>query len=139
MSAKCERKIGLSKVLKRCASYAIPYTTNGGRLGRCVTRKHGLRTTFCSSRDTRVSYRWCLLIQGYFARLKTIWRKQYMYSLSKCSWYPKRKLDVTMYFSEVLKLRLKKRRTLLCILLYFRLIVAKLSLKNAPLPHGFHV
>ena len=34
----------------------------------------GLRTvptfvtvhTFCASRDTRVSYRWCLLIQGYF-------------------------------------------------------------------------
>ena len=32
VSAKCERKIGLSKVLKRCASYAIPYTTDDASL-----------------------------------------------------------------------------------------------------------
>ena len=44
--------------------------------------------TFCASRDTRVSYGWCLLIQGYFARFKTIRRKH------KCFWYPKRKLGV---------------------------------------------
>ena len=31
---------------------------------------------FCASRDTRVSYGWCLLIQGYFARFKTMRRKQ---------------------------------------------------------------
>ena len=32
--------------------------------------------TFCASRDTRVSYGWCLLIQGYFARFKPRTRKQ---------------------------------------------------------------
>ena len=32
--------------------------------------------TFRASRDTRVSYGWCLLIQGYFARFKTMRRKQ---------------------------------------------------------------
>ena len=31
---------------------------------------------FCASRDTRISYGWCLVIQGYFARFKTIRRKQ---------------------------------------------------------------
>ena len=31
--------------------------------------------TFCASPDTRISYRQCLLIQGYFARFKTIRRK----------------------------------------------------------------
>ena len=41
---------------------------------RCSSCRSFLRTvptiviahTFCASRDTRVSYRWCLLIQGYF-------------------------------------------------------------------------
>ena len=32
--------------------------------------------TFCTSWDTRVSYGWCLLIQGYFVRFKTMRRKQ---------------------------------------------------------------
>ena len=32
--------------------------------------------TFCASRDTRVSYGWWLLIQDYFARFKTMRRKQ---------------------------------------------------------------
>ena len=32
--------------------------------------------TFCASRNTRVSYGWCLLIQGYFARFKSMGRKQ---------------------------------------------------------------
>ena len=33
--------------------------------------------TFCATRDTRVSYGWCLPIQGYFcARFKTMRRKQ---------------------------------------------------------------
>ena len=37
-----------------------------------------------------------------------------------------------MHFSEILKLQFgKKRHTLLCILLIFKIIVAKLSLKNA--------
>ena len=32
--------------------------------------------TFCASRDTRVSYGWCLLIQGYFFAVKTMRTKQ---------------------------------------------------------------
>ena len=56
--------------------------------------------------------------------------------LSKCFWYPKSKLGVTMHFSEIIKLQLKKkkkrkRHTLLCILLFFRTIVPSLYLKVA--------
>ena len=32
--------------------------------------------TFCTFRDTRVSYGWCLLIKGYFCAVKTMRRKQ---------------------------------------------------------------
>ena len=43
-----------------------------------------------------------------------------------------------MHFSEIIKLQFgKKRHTLLCILLLFKIIVAKLSLKNAWLPPIF--
>ena len=31
---------------------------------------------FCVSRDTRVSYGWCLLMQDIFVWFKTMWRKQ---------------------------------------------------------------
>ena len=37
--------------------------------------------TFCASRDTRVSFGLCLLIKGYFARFKTMRRKQNLASL----------------------------------------------------------
>ena len=40
MSAKCERKIGLSKVLKRCASYAIPYTTIPTDVQDAINKKY---------------------------------------------------------------------------------------------------
>ena len=50
-----------------------------GNKQTCVLLRnsHSLRTvstfvtvhTFCASRDTRVSYGWCLLIQGYFCAL----------------------------------------------------------------------
>ena len=53
--------------------------------------------TFCASPDTRISYRRCLLIQGYFARFKTI-RKKYI--LVSTLWYSKRKLGVTMHFKR---------------------------------------
>ena len=44
--------------------------------------------------------------------------------LSKHFWYPKRKLGVTMHFSEIIKLQFgEKRHTLLCILLLFRIIM----------------
>ena len=44
--------------------------------------------------------------------------------LSKCSWYPKRKLGVTIHFSEIIKLQFGKEcHTLLCILNVFTNIV----------------
>ena len=45
--------------------------------------------TFCASLDARVSYRWCLLIQEYFAQFKTIRRKQNLpnaFGISKEIW-----------------------------------------------------
>ena len=73
--------------------------------------------TFCASRDTRISYRWCLLIQGYCCAVQNYAEKA---ELSKCSWYPKRKLGVIPHFSEILKLQFgKERHTLLCILKLF--------------------
>ena len=66
-------------------------------------------------------------------RFKTIRRKQ---NLASAFLYPKRKLGVTMHFSTIIKLQVgkKKRHILLCILLFSRIIVASLSLKNAWLP-----
>ena len=73
--------------------------------------------TFCASRDTRISYRQCLLIQGYFWAVHNYAEKA---ELSKCSWYPKRKLGVTTHFSEIITLEFgKERHTLLCILKLF--------------------
>ena len=51
--------------------------------------------TFCASPDTRISYRQCLLIQGYFCAVQNYPEKV---GLSKYFWYPKRKLGVTMHF-----------------------------------------
>ena len=51
--------------------------------------------TFCASPDTRISYRKCLLIHGYFCAVENYPEKV---DLSKYSWYPKRKLGVTMHF-----------------------------------------
>ena len=69
---------------------------------------------FCASRDTRVSYGWCLLIQGCFCAVQNYAEEA---ELSKCSWYPKRKLGVTMQFSQIIKLHFgKERSTSLCIL-----------------------
>ena len=77
--------------------------------------------TFCASRDTRISYRRRLLMQGYVCVVQNYAEKA---ELSKCSWYPKRKLGVTMHFSEIIKLQLgKERHTLLCILKHFTNIV----------------
>ena len=77
--------------------------------------------TFCASRDTWISYRRCLLIQEYFCAVQNYSDKA---KLSKCSWYPKRKLGVTMHFSEIIKLQFaKERHTLLCILKLFINIV----------------
>ena len=58
-----------------------------------------------------------LLIQGYFCAVQTYAE---IAELSKCSCYPKRKLGVTMNFSEIIKLEFGKDcHTLLCILKLF--------------------
>ena len=55
-------------------------------------------------------------------RFKTVRRTEA--ELSKCSWYPKRKLRVTMHFSEIFRLQFgKEYHTLLCILKLFTNIV----------------
>ena len=70
---------------------------------------------------TQISYRRCLLIQGYFCAVQNYAEKA---ELSKCSWYPKRKLGVTMHFSEKIKLQFgKEHHTLLCILKLSAIIV----------------
>ena len=79
--------------------------------------------TFYASRDTgtQISYWRCLLIQGYFCAVQNYGQKA---ELSKCSWYPKRKLGVTMHFLEIIKLQFgKEHQTLLCILKLFTSIV----------------
>ena len=77
--------------------------------------------TFCASRDTRISHGWCLSIQGYFCAVQNYAEKA---ELCRCFWYPKRKLGVTMHFSEIIKLQFgKKRHTLLCISKLFTNIV----------------
>ena len=53
--------------------------------------------TFCASPDTRISYRQCLLIQGYFCAVYNYPEKV---GLSKYSRYPKRKLGV--YYSLII-------------------------------------
>ena len=57
----------------------------------CTSAERDLRTvptiviahTFCASRDTRISYRWRLLIQGYFCAAQNYAEKA---DVSKCSW-----------------------------------------------------
>ena len=91
--------------------------------------------TFFASRDTRISYRWCLLIQGYFCAAQNYAGKA---ELSQFSWYPKRKLGVIMHFSGIIKLQFGKEcHALLCILQLLTNIVDLLSSKNAWLPPLF--
>ena len=71
--------------------------------------------TFCPSRDTRVSYGWCLLIQGYFCAVENYAEKA---ELSKCSWCLKKKLGVTTHFSEIIKLQFDKKNAIHCFVFY---------------------
>ena len=82
--------------------------------------------TFCTPRDTRVSYMYgWLLIQGYFCAVENYaWKAE----LSKCSWYPKRKLGVTMDFLEITKLQRHTFRWNNCFLIIS---------KTVPLPPVF--
>ena len=79
---------------------------------------------FFASRDTRVSYRWCLpILQWYFCAVYSYPEKVDL-STCKYSWYPKRKLGVTMHFWEIIKLQFgKEHHTLLCILKHFTNII----------------
>ena len=93
--------------------------------------------TFCASRDTPVFYGWCLLIQGCFCAVLNYAEKA---ELSKCSWYPKRKLGVTMRFSEIIKLQFEKKKTnkpIHCFVFYCFFRIIFLSLKNAWFPPIF--
>ena len=55
--------------------------------------------------------------------------------LSKGYWYRKRKLGLTIHFSEIMKLQFgKKCHTLFCILGLFRIIAATLSQKMRGYP-----
>ena len=77
--------------------------------------------TFCASRDTRISYQRCLLIWGNF---RAVQNYAEITERSQFSLYPKRKLGVTMHFSEIIKLQFGKEcHTLLCILELFTNIV----------------
>ena len=119
------------------------YTPEWRKIMCSSSLRPGLRTvativtvhTFCASRDTRVSYGWCLLIQGYFCAVQNYVEKA---ELSICFWYLKRKLGVTMHFSEIIELQFRKNPIHCFIfLVLFRDIIAKLSLKNAWLPPIF--
>ena len=78
--------------------------------------------TFCSSRDTWVSYGWCLLIQGYFAWLKTMRRKQ---NLASALGFQK-KIWCNHAFFRDNRASIWKRNAIhsFGVLLFFRIIVA---------------
>ena len=64
--------------------------------------------TFCASRDTRISYGWCLLIQGYFCAGQNYAEKA----------------ELSTHSSEIIRLQFgEERHTLLCILKLFTNIV----------------
>ena len=86
--------------------------------------------TFCASRDTRISYRRCLFIQGYFCAVQNYAEEA---ELNKCSWYPKENWGDPRSFQMKLQFG-KERHTSLCILELFTNIVDELSSKNARLP-----
>ena len=64
--------------------------------------KDGVYYCYCAyilrTPDTLISYRQCLLMQGYFCAVQIYAEKA---ELSKCSSYPKTKLGPTMHFSEI--------------------------------------
>ena len=115
--------------------------------------------TFCASRDTRasnlvprahMSWRWPkdtwaleTRLSGFLWVVPTntgIFLRALIYAekakLSKWFWYPKRKVGVTMHFSEIIKLQFgKKRHTLLCIALVFSIIVVWNVSRLLPLTH----
>ena len=64
--------------------------------------------TFCASRDARIPYGWCLLIQRYFCVVQNL-------ASALCI---QKKLGVTMHFSEK-----KECHTLLCIFKLFSSII----------------
>ena len=70
--------------------------------------------TFCASRDTRVSYRWCLY-RDIFARSKTVQIKRNLTS----HLVSKNKIGGNIHFSEIIKLQFgKKINTIHCFVFY---------------------
>ena len=89
-----------------CQKLTPYYVTKISRYSRKLVRLRTVPTIitahmFCASRDTRVSYGWSLLIQGILCYAEKA-------ELSKRFWYRKRKLGITMHFSETLKLQFPK-------------------------------
>ena len=101
IESKCEVRVGNHDVFS--LSELPTKTLLGNDIALCNFFTKVLRTvptiviahTFCASPDTRISYRQCLLIQGYFCAVENYPEKV---GLSKYSRYPKRKLGVTMHF-----------------------------------------
>ena len=96
------------------------------RVGNDVTRvvipfKDGAYYCYCAYALRISRYSDSLINTGIFLRGSKLWGKA---ELSKCSWYPQRKLGVTRHFSEIIKLQFGKEcHTLLCILKLFTNIV----------------
>ena len=81
----------LQSHIQLCSHKFVKLVSNHLRTVPTIVIAH----TFCASPDTRISYRECLLIQGSFCAVSNYPEKV---DLSKYSWYPKRKLGVTMHF-----------------------------------------
>ena len=90
------------------------FSANGTNWGHFPDRI-GIVTahTFCASRDTLVSYGWCLLIQEYFSRFKTMRRKHNLpstFGIQKENW------GNHAFFRDNKASIWKKRHTLHCFL-----------------------
>ena len=100
---------------KNCTSYRVclhaKMTKGSLRTVPTIVLAH----TFCASRDTRISYGWCLLIQGYFCAVQTMRRLQ---NLASALGIQKRKFGVTTHFAEIIKLQFGKRTPYIA--LYFK-------------------
>ena len=99
----------------------------------------------CALRISRYSgFLWVVptdtLYRDIFARFKTMRRK---HNLASAFWYPKRKLGVNMYFSEIIikaSIWRKMPYIALCFILNYScclIIKLNISLKDAPLPPIF--
>ena len=116
--------------------FSGPFRGQGNNQRNNRNQQHLLRTvptiviahTFCASLRYSDFLSPMLTNTGIFLRDLKV-------DLSKYSWYPKRKLGVTMHFWDIIKLQFEKERhTLLCILKLFTNIMHELFLKMRGYP-----